>query len=414
MISSRAMIHQILPSLLNGAGTKIFLLVFDGLGGLPHPKTGRTELETARTPNLDRWASEGSVGLLDPVAPGITPGSGPAHLALFGYDPIADNVGRGVLSALGAGLEMTPRDVAARINFATRDEAGRIIDRRAGRISTEEGRRVVAKIAAGVKIPGVDVIVRAEKEHRAVVVFRGDGLAGAVSDTDPQAIGVAAKEAHAAVDAADPAHAAAARAAAAANDFVGQARRLLAGEKSANEVLLRGFAGWDPPQPFHDRYRLRGSAIAMYPMYLGLARLVGMKAFPEFPSIEAEFDAVPGALASHDFVFLHVKQTDSAGEDGDFDRKAAVIEKVDALLPAVDAAKPDVVLVTGDHSTPSLMKTHSWHPVPVLLRGGSAYVDDAASFGETVCRRGALGRFPSKTLLVQALAAAGRLDKFGA
>ncbi len=403
------MIHEILPSLFNGATTKIVLLVFDGLGGLPHPKTGRTELETARTPHLDRWAAEGATGLIDPIAPGITPGSGPAHLALFGYDPIRENVGRGVLSALGAGIELTGRDVAARINFATRDSNGGIVDRRAGRISTDEGKRVVAALQNGVAIPGVEVTLRAEKEHRAVVVFRGDDLNGAVSDTDPQTTGVPAKEAHALAD-----RPGSARAARIANEFIAQARRILAAERFANEVLLRGFAGWNPPQSFEARYHLRASAIAMYPMYLGLARLVGMNALPEMASIEAEFEALAGALAKSDFVFLHVKQTDSAGEDGDFDRKVAVLEKVDALLPAVDAAKPHVILVTGDHSTPSLMKSHSWHPVPVLMRGGTTYVDDTRELGETACRRGALGRFPSMTLLPQALAAAGRLDKFGA
>jgi 2,3-bisphosphoglycerate-independent phosphoglycerate mutase len=402
-------VTDVLHGLLNASRSKIFLLVFDGLGGLPDPATGLTELETAVTPNLDRWAREGATGLLEPVGPGITPGSGPAHLALFGYDPILENVGRGVLSALGAGLDLTTRDVAARINFATRDGQGRVTDRRAGRISSAEGKRVAEVLAGGVRIPGVEVTVRAEKEHRAVVVFRGDGLSGDVADTDPQATGVPALEA-APLSAAPEA----ARTAGVANEFVRRARELLAGEKAANEVLLRGFAGWDPPPGFHGKFGLRGTAIAMYPMYLGLARLVGMKALPPFPSIEAELEALPEALAGSDFVFLHVKQTDSAGEDGDFLRKVSVIEQVDALLPQVERARPDLVIVTGDHSTPSLMKSHSWHPVPLLFRGGHTYVDDTDRFGETACRRGALGRFPSKDLMATALACAGRLNKFGA
>jgi 2,3-bisphosphoglycerate-independent phosphoglycerate mutase len=381
----------------------------DGLGGLPHPRTGKTELETARTPNLDRWAAQGATGLHDPVAPGITPGSGPSHLALFGYDPILENVGRGVLSALGAGLELTTRDVAARINLATRDAQGRITDRRAGRISSEEGKRVIALLEKNVRIPGVEIVLRPEKEHRAVVVFRGEGLDGRVADTDPQSTGVSAKEA-APVDGA----ASAERAAQIANEFIAQARKTLREEKAANEVLLRGFAGWNPPVSFLERYRLRAAAIAMYPMYRGLARLVGMEVFPEMPSIEAEIDALPKAFEGADFVYLHIKQTDTAGEDGDFDRKAAVIEAFDALLPRVEEASFNVAIVTGDHCTPSLMKAHSWHPVPVLMRGGTTYVDDTKEFGETACRRGALGRFPAKLLLQQALAAAGRLDKFGA
>jgi len=400
--------RDIISPLCNVANTKILFLVLDGLGGLPHPRTGKTELETARTPNLDRWAKEGATGLHDPVSPGITPGSGPSHLALFGYDPIEENVGRGVLSALGAGLEMTARDVAARINLATRDAQGHITDRRAGRISSQEGKRVVA-LLENVKIPGVEIVLRPEKEHRAVVVFRADGLDGRVSDTDPQATGVPAEKAEPLADVRE-----AARAASIANEFIEQARKILREEKAANEVLLRGFAGWNPPRSLHERYKLRAAAIAMYPMYRGLARLVGMEVFPEMPSIEAEIEALPNALANADFVFLHIKQTDTAGEDGDFDRKAAVLESVDALLPAVESASPDVIVVTGDHCTPSLMKAHSWHPVPVLMRGGTTYVDDTKEFGETACRRGALGRFPAKQLLPQALAAAGRLDKFGA
>lgn len=400
---------SILPDLFNGAKTRILMLIFDGLGGLPHPKSGRTELETARTPNLDRWAAEGATGLLDPVGSGITPGSGPAHLALFGYDPVRENVGRGVLSALGAGLEMTDRDIAARINFATRDAAGNITDRRAGRISSAEGKRVVSRLAEGIRIPGVEVTLRAEKEHRAVVVFRADDLSDEIDDTDPQATGVPARE-----PAARSGTAAAKRSSGIVGSFLEQARRILADEKAANEVLLRGFAGWRPPPSFRDKFDLKASAIAMYPMYRGLARLVGMNVLPEMPSIEAEFDALGGALTESDFVYLHIKQTDSAGEDGDFDRKVSVIEQVDAQLPRVDAAKPDVILVTGDHSTPALMRSHSYHPVPLLIRGGTTFVDAGTSFGETACRSGALGRFPSRDLMPLALATAGRLNKFGA
>jgi 2,3-bisphosphoglycerate-independent phosphoglycerate mutase len=403
------MADSLVGSLLHDNGSKILLLVLDGLGGLPDPATGRTELETARTPNLDRWASEGATGLVDPVARGITPGSGPAHLALFGYDPIGENVGRGVLSALGAGLEMTSRDVAARVNFATRDGQGRIVDRRAGRISSAEGKRVAEMLAAGVKIPGVELTVRAEKEHRAVVVFRGEGLGSAVADTDPQETGVPARDAEPLEDGPG-----ARRTAEIANQFVARARDVLKGEKAANDVLLRGFAGWNPPQSFRDRFGLRAAAIAMYPMYLGLARLVGMRALPEMPSIEAEFDAIRDAFANSDFVFVHVKQTDTAGEDGDFARKVKVIEQVDALLPRAQAAGADLVIVTGDHSTPAAMKSHSWHPVPILFRGGTTYVDDTRELGETAARRGALGRFPSREIMPQALAAVGRLARFGA
>jgi 2,3-bisphosphoglycerate-independent phosphoglycerate mutase len=402
-------VDDVLRPLLRESDSKILLLVFDGLGGLPDPATGRTELETAATPNLDRWAKEGATGLVDPVGRGIAPGSGPAHLALFGYDPVCENVGRGVLAALGSGLDLTPRDVAARINFATRDAEGRVTDRRAGRIASDEGKRVSGLLAEGIRIPGVEITVQPVKEHRAVVVFRADGLSGRVGDTDPQATGIEPRPARPLDDGPE-----AARTAEIANEFVSQAGGILANEPAANQVLLRGFAAWAPPPSFRDKFGLRAAAIAMYPMYRGLARLVGMEVYPEMPSIEAELDALPEALGKSDFVYLHVKQTDSAGEDGDFLRKVSVIETVDALLPAVDAARPDLIIVTGDHSTPSLMRSHSWHPVPILFRGGHTYVDDTAEFGETACRRGALGRFPSRHIMAEALACSGRLNKFGA
>ena len=400
---------DLIQSLLRASDTKILMLILDGLGGLPDPETGRTELETANAPNLDRWAREGATGLIDPIGPGITPGSGPAHLALFGYDPIADNVGRGVLAALGSGLKLTSDDVAARINFATRDADGNITDRRAGRISTEEGLRVAKILADGVRIDGIELTVTHVKEHRAVVVFRAKGLSGAIADTDPQDTGVPALEARALED-----DDAGRRTASLANEFIAQASKLLADEPAANQVLLRGFAAYDPPPSFTDKFGLSASAIAMYPMYRGLASLVGMDTYPAMPSIEAEFEALPEAFRKTDFVYLHVKQTDAAGEDGDFLRKVSVIEQVDALLPSVDDLRLDLVMVTGDHSTPSLMKGHSWHPVPLLMRGGDTYVDDTDSFGETICRRGALGRFPSMHLMANALASVGRLNKFGA
>lgn len=400
---------ELIQSLLRPSETRILMLILDGLGGLPDPATGRTELETANTPNLDRWAREGATGLIDPIGPGITPGSGPAHLALFGYDPVGENVGRGVLAALGTGLKLTSDDVAARINFATKDAGGNITDRRAGRISSEEGARVAKILADGVKLDGVDVTVSPVKEHRAVVVFRAAGLSGAVADTDPQDTGVPPLAARA-LDG----DAATQRTADLANEFVAQASRLLADEPAANHVLLRGFAAYAPPPSFEEKFALRASAIAMYPMYRGLASLVGMDTYPAMPSIEAEFEALPDAFSKSDFVYLHVKQTDAAGEDGDFLRKVSVIEQVDALLPAVDELRLDLVMVTGDHSTPSLMKSHSWHPVPLLMRGGDTYVDDTEAFGETVCRRGALGRFLSRHLMVNALASVGRLNKFGA
>src|SRR5690554_5733127 len=325
-------------------GGKLVLLVLDGLGGLPHPETGKTELETARTPNLDELARRGSLGLHDPVGPGITPGSGPGHLALFGYDPVEQLVGRGVLSALGVGLELQPTDVAARINFASMKD-GKIVDRRAGRIPTEEGVRLAERLA-GIRIPGVEILVRAEMQHRAVVVFRGEGLSPHVTDSDPQETGVPALPVE--PTRAEPE---AARMAEVGNQFVAEVNRVLADEWPANTVLLRGFDRQPNLPTFQERYGVNPAVIAVYPMYRGLARLVGMTVLDGGHEIAEEFDRLEAAWNDFDFFFVHVKPTDSAGEDGDFDRKVQVIEEVDAQIPRLLKLEPAAILVTGDHST---------------------------------------------------------------
>lgn len=382
------------------------LLVLDGLGGLPHPETGKTELETARTPNLDELARRGSLGLHDPVGPGITPGSGPGHLALFGYDPVEQLVGRGVLSALGVGLELQPSDVAARINFASMKD-GKIVDRRAGRIPTEECARLVERLS-GIRIPGVEILVRAEMQHRAVVVFRGEGLSPRVTDSDPQQTGVPALE----VKPLDPE---ASRMAEVANRFVDEVNRLLADEWPANTVLLRGFDRQPHLPSMQERYGVNPAVIAVYPMYRGLARLVGMTVLDGGNQVSEEFDRLEAAWNDFDFFFVHVKGTDSAGEDGDFDRKVQVIEQVDELIPRLLKLEPAALLVTGDHSTPAIFKAHSWHPVPFLIHSRwSRWENDAEGFTERACSRGHLGRVRGKDLMPLLLAHGGRLAKFGA
>lgn len=399
---------EVLQELVTKADTKLVLLVMDGLGGLPHPETGKTELETARTPNLDRLAKISSIGLHTPVAPGITPGSGPGHLGLFGYDPVQNEVGRGVLSALGVGIELTPEDVACRVNFATM-ENGVITDRRAGRIPTEVGARLCKKLES-IRIPGVEITIRPEMQYRAVIVFRGEGLGAKLADTDPQKTGLAPLPVRATAD--DPASQ---RTAGLFNEFIRQANEVLEEERPANTILLRGFDKLPHLPTFREKYGLGSAVIAVYPMYRGLARLVGMEVLDAGHSIEEEFEALKQNWAKYDFFFVHVKPTDSSGEDGAFDKKAQVIEEVDALIPRLEALQPDVLVVTGDHSTPALLKAHSWHPVPILLASRYARRNQwVEKFGESDCARGALGFIRSIDILPLMLAHGLRLQKFGA
>jgi 2,3-bisphosphoglycerate-independent phosphoglycerate mutase len=388
------------------SATKIVLLVIDGLGGLPNPKTGKTELETAKTPNLDRLATKGICGLIDPVSPGITPGSTPSHLALFGYDPVSFNIGRGVVEAMGIDFDLEPGDIAARGNFCTVDKTGQVIDRRAGRISTEKCTEL-CRLFDGLVIQGIKLFVSPVKEHRFIVVFRGEGLAPEVSDSDPQQVGVAPK----AIIALNPQ---AGMTAAIANQFVAQAKIILAKHYPANMVLLRGFSQRPRLPTMGEVYKLKPAAIANYPMYQGLAKLVGMQVLETGYSIKEEFATLKQNYADYDFFFLHIKGTDSAGEDGDFDRKVRIIEEVDSALPILTGLEPDVIVVTGDHSTPALLKSHSWHPVPILLYSRWCRPDRVGEFSESACIYGGLGRLPATQVMPLAMANALKLTKFGA
>ena len=388
-------------------GKKIVLFVLDGLGGLPHPETGLTELETARTPNLDALAEKNSLGSLVPVSPGITPGSGPGHLALFGYDPTEHLMGRGALSALGVGFDLKAGDLAARLNLATLDADGLVQDRRAGRPTDEEGRRVVGKALDGLAPQaGVEVFLEHEKEHRAVLVLRGEGLGADLSDTDPQETGVPTLP----VVALDPGSE---KSATLMQGILDQIRMILRDEPTVTGVLARGFASYEGYPTFEERYGLRALAIAQYPMYRGVARLVGMDV-KEIPADPAELVTIlERYFHEYDFFFLHFKYTDSRGEDGDFDGKVKAIESVDPLIRGILELDPEVLVVTGDHSTPATLSAHSWHPVPVLISSPWAR-PTGGRFGESDCRRGDLGTFEGKHLMTLALAHAGRLAKFGA
>lgn len=400
-------IHDLTRELHVKNDSKIVMLVADGLGGLPRQAGGLTELETARTPNLDALAKQGVQGASIPVLPGITPGSGPGHLGLFGYDPLKYVIGRGALEATGVGFPLKDGDVAIRCNFCTLDQAGNISDRRAGRISTDESGPLAISLRQ-IQIPGVEIFVEPVKEHRFVVVFRAPGLGDRVKDTDPQVTGVPPLEPVAADDAPSQ------KTAAIAKQFLTQAKRILAAHPKANFHTMRGFA-LKPTLPTYEQvYGLRAAAVAVYPMYKGLAHLVGMKILGKPQTLAEQCDVLAQNWKDYDFFFFHFKYTDSTGEDGNFDGKVKRIEELDAALPRIAALQPTVLVVTGDHSTPAYLKGHSWHPVPTLLVSDCCRPDGLTQFSESTCIRGGLGQFEAKYLMPLALSNAARLGKYGA
>jgi 2,3-bisphosphoglycerate-independent phosphoglycerate mutase len=407
-LSKEAMtdIHDLTRRLQKPADSKIVLYVGDGLGGLPLQPGGKTELETAKTPHLDALAQRGVLGMSIPVLPGIAPGSGPGHLGLFGYDPLKYEIGRGVLEALGIDFALIDRDVAVRGNFVTVDSQGIITDRRAGRVSSEIAAKLCEKLNQ-IRVPGVEIFVRHVKEYRLVIVIRGDGLGGNVNDTDPQRTGVAPLTPRGA----DPASQ---KTAAILEEFMKQAAVILKDDSPANLLTMRGIAKMPPIPTFQEVYGTRAAAIAVYPMYRGLARLVHMDVLDAGSTLEDQMKCLEQNWSKYDFFFIHFKYTDSTGEDGNFEAKVKRTEEFDSAIPKIMALKPDVVLVTGDHSTPAKMKSHSGHPVPTMLVSDICRFDGSKSFGESACRVGELGMFEAKYLMLQALSHAGRLEKFGA
>ncbi len=409
-------IHNLTRVLHTKNDTKIVMLVADGLGGLPQSPGGKTELETARTPHFDALAKKGICGSSIPVLPGISPGSGPGHLGLFGYDPLEYLIGRGALEATGIGFELQEGDVAIRCNFCTLDATGNIADRRAGRIPTEQSAPLAIRLR-DIKIPDIEVFVEPVKEHRFVVVLRGTGpnqgkLGGNVADTDPQATGVPPLAPRATNPDSE-------KTAEVATEFLKQAFELLAEESTANGCTLRGIASKPKLPSYEEVYGLRACAIAVYPMYKGLARLVGMDVLGEAQTLDQQMDLLAKHWEEYDFFFIHFKYTDSTGEDGDFDGKVQRTEEVDACVPRImqmgtNQSGPDVMIVTGDHSTPAMLVGHSWHAVPTLLVAEHCRTDVCETFGEAECLRGGLGQFEAKHLMTLALANAGRLAKFGA
>lgn len=401
------MVDEILPQIIKQNDAKIIQVVLDGAGGIPFPD--KTAFELADIPNLDSLAKGSACGLLEPVMPGVTPGSGPGHLGLFGYDPIKYQIGRGVLEALGVGMHMQEGDIAARGNFATL-ENGVIVDRRAGRISTERNKELCKQISDQIsQIEDVDVIIEPGKEHRFAVIFRGDALSEPVSDADPQKAGNPPKKA-------EPLDSKAEKAARIINKFIRQVTDLFEGQRPTNTVLMRGFA--NPPQipSFQeDKYKLKAGAIANYPMYVGLARLVGMDIVAQPEHMEDEFDALEENYDDYDYFYLHIKKTDSFGEDGNQEEKVKKLEKFDNLLPRLIDLEPEVIAVTSDHSTPSKYKSHSWHPVPFAIRGKYAFNDQASQFTENeFAQKGIHGNKRGTYLMPLILSNAQRFLKFGA
>ncbi len=399
-------IHDLIKELRESGDGKIVMVVSDGIGGLPMTPGGPTELEAAKTPNLDALAKVGVLGLSTPIKPGITPGSGPGHLGLFGYDPLKFVIGRGALEAAGIGFALTDKDVAIRCNFCTVDASGKITDRRAGRIPTEESAKVVETLKA-IKIPGVEIFVEPVKEHRFVVVFRGEGLGDAVADTDPQKTGVPVLDPVAHDEKSQ-------KTAEIAKEFHRQAVEILKNQPKANCHTMRGFAKKPHMPSYEELYGLKAACIAVYPMYKGLASLAGMTLVGTPATLQEEVDTLKKAWNDYDFFFLHFKYTDSRGEDGDFDAKVKMIEELDKVMPQIAALKPACLIVTGDHSTPAKMASHSFHPVPTMIVSDLARTDGCTEYSERACCCGGLGHFEAQYLMALAMGHAGRLGKFGA
>lgn len=385
--------------------SKIVLLVADGLGGLPHPDTRKSELETAHIPNLDALAQRSACGLTTPVEIGVAPGSGPGHLALFGYNPLKYLIGRGALEALGIGAELLPGDVAARGNFCTVDDEGLLTDRRAGRIRTELSAPLCQRLDS-IEIPGVQVDVMPVQDYRFVLRLRGEGLSEAVEETDPQREGLPARPARALEPGAE-------RTAEIVQEFVSQAGRLLSEEQPANMVLLRGWAQLPNLPEFGRVYHLNPAAIAAYPMYRGIASVASMRIIPTGTTFGDEVDTLHANWNDHDFFFIHYKPADAAGEDGDFDGKVKCLEELDKHIPRILDLEPDVLMVAGDHATPAIMASHSWHPVPFMLHSRLTLGEGVDGFNERACAQGSIGRIPAETIMLLALSHSGKLGKFG-
>ncbi len=401
--------EKILPEIIQKNDKKILLMVLDGVGGLPDSKTGKTELETANIPNLDYFAKIGSCGLITPILPGITPGSGPGHIALFGYDPIEIQIGRGILECLGIGLGVKKGEIAIRGNFATIDEKRIVLDRRAGRISSQENEKIVNLISENIKeIRGVKLKIKTVKEHRCAIVLSGENLSCDVSENDPGKEGLPLKKF-------EPLSEKGIFTAKILNEFEEKVIDLLNDLNSkAKCLLLRGFSTYPDIQKFKERYKLNACCIATYPMYKGISKLVGMDVIDCGEKVEDEIETLQKVYNDYDFFFLHIKKTDSFGEDGNFEGKVKILEEIDKKIEPIKNMKFEAIAITGDHSTPSKLKSHSWHPVPIVIVSPNTLPDDVERFTERDCAKGILGNIYSKNVMYLLLACSLKLGKFGA
>lgn len=400
---------QLFDEIIKTSDSKIVLLIMDGLGDIPHPDFDRkTPLEAAKTPNLDKIVPQSACGRLIPILPGVTPGSGPGHLGLFGYDPVEyADIKRGVIEAAGVGFDMKRGDVASRSNFCSIGPDGKITDRRAGRIPTEKTEVLCKKLNQIGKIDGVKVTCVPSMDYRFVAIFQGKSLHPDITETDPLEEGQPIRQ--------SKAKSTKGRVLAkVVNKFVKKGLEILKDESPANAFLMRGFSRLPKIPQFTKLYSLDSLAIAAYPMYRGLARLIGMEIIATENNPAVEFQTYLDNYDKYNFFFIHIKGTDSAGEDGDFLRKVQVIEEVDASLPVLFQKKPDVLAITGDHSSPAFMKSHSWHPVPLLIHSDVCGSDSLDRFYERNCNYGSLGILESRFLISMLLANAGKLTKFGA
>jgi len=398
--------EKIIKEIYSKNDKKILLFVIDGLSGLP--VNGKTELEKANTPNLDNLSKKSSCGRILPVDWGITPGSGPAHLSIFGYDPVKYQIGRGVLEALGVGVDLKKGDVAVRCNFCTIDENGIVIDRRAGRIETEKSKLLVEKLQKEIsKIEDIEIHLYPGKEHRFVLVLRGEGISDNLNDTDPQKEGKKPLELIAQDEKSE-------KTKRVVEEFLRRVKEILKNEEKANFALLRGFSSLPDWETFGQKWNLKACGIAYYPMYRGLAKLVGMDVAENIENFEQALKILPEVFKKYDFVYLHYKETDKKGEDGDFEGKVKEIEKVDKYIPEILNSGADVIAITADHSTPALMKSHSWHPTPLLIYSPVSEPDPCEKFDEKEVLKGYLGTIKGFQLLPLLLALSGKLKKFGA
>ncbi|MEE2700718.1 MAG: 2,3-bisphosphoglycerate-independent phosphoglycerate mutase [Chloroflexota bacterium] len=395
-----------LSDIVDSSPSKIVMLVVDGLGGVPHPDTGRSELETAYLPNLDRLAQISAGGRTIPVLPGVTPGSGPGHLALFGYDPLKYFIGRGVLEALGIGAPLRDGDLAARGNFCSIDRNGILTDRRAGRIPSSESFPIVETVLSTIEVPNAELVVLPVQDYRFVLIAKGDELRADVTGTDPQRNGATPLSVI-------PIEPGAQKTADVINTFVAQARELLSDQPKANMLMLRGFSKLPSFPSFAQTYKLSPAAIAAYPMYRGLAQVVGMEVIGTGNTFGDEIRTLQDNYGDHDFFYIHYKHADAAGEDGDFDAKVKALEDLDTYIPQILDLEPDVFIVAGDHASPAIMAAHGWQPVPLLVHSNLTIGDGIVAFNERACLGGSLGTIEAQHLMLLALSHAGKLAKYG-